>query len=365
MVACVYATIIVINLFLAYCKKDIKWIKVISIIGIAVLMCGYRRPFYGDLNNYEYMFNGSMSTTIGLGFIFRLCQTIGLSFWQTHYLLIVLSLLTALFVIKKFSLSPHLAIALFTGYYIIISSDQIKNHAALIFLLLAIVALYEKKMVRAIVLLLIASSIHYSFIVYALIFFVVREDEKNLARTIIIVTSIITVLEILGIGDVLIILISRLGGIVEKYLGAYGLYKLQNYTENRTRFGYLLLFGFQIMDYYLVKLGAKWMQETGYHDERMEEVNNYVLRINLVGFMLFPLFVYNQQWYRLIRDILILNYCAMGNAYYYLRINSQRRAALLLLSIISVAVWLVGDLCIKTEPQSVLIPFFTNNAFLN
>lgn len=364
MVVCLYATIIIINLFFAYFKKNIKWIQVVSIIGIAILMCGYRRPFYGDLNNYEYMFDGSMSTTIGLSFIFKLCQIIGLDFWQTHYLLIILSLLTALFVINKFSLSPHLAIAQFTGYYIIISSDQIKNHAALVFLLLSIVAIYEKKMGWAIVLIVIASSIHYSFIAYILILFVVREDKKNLANTIIIVTTIITILEILGIGDVLLLLVSRLGGIVEKYLGAYGLYKLQNYTENRTHYGYLLLFGFQIMDYYLVRIGTNWMEETGCCDDRIIGVNKFILRINLVGFMLFPLFVFNQQWYRLIRDILILNYCAIGNAYYYLRINTSRRVLLFLLSILNVAVWLIGDLCIKTEPQSVLIPFFANNEFL-
>ena len=308
MVACLYATIIVINLFLAFCKKNIKWIIILSMIGIAILMCGYRRPFYGDLNNYEFMFNGSMTTTIGLNCIFKICHIIGLNFWQTHYFLIIISLVTALFVLNRFSLSPHLVIALFTGYYIIISSDQIKNHAALIFLLLLIVALHEGKVFRAIILFVIASSIHYSFMAYALIFLVVREDKKNLAKSIIIVTSIITILEILGIGDVLIFFISRFGGIVEKYLGAYGLYKLHSYTENRTRFGYILLFGFQIMDYYLVKFGTKWMHETSRCDERIEDVNAFILRINLIGFMLFPLFVYNQQWYRLIRDILLLNY---------------------------------------------------------
>ena len=365
MVACLYATIIVLNLFFAYCKKNIKWITVLSFVGIVILMCGYRRPFYGDLDNYEYMFNGSMSTTIGLGFIFGICRTIGLNFWQTHYLIIIMSLLSAMFVTKKFSLSPHLVIALYTGYYIIISSDQIKNHAALLFLLFSLVAYYDKKTLIAIILLLFASAIHYSFIAYALLLFTVRDYEKNIAKTIIICSSVITILEIVGIGDILVLFVSRVGGIVEKYLGTYGLEKLQNYTENRTRFGYLLLFGFQAMDYYLIKLGTKWMHETGYCDTRSENVNKYILRINLIGFMLFPLFVYNQQWYRLIRDILILNYCAIGNSYYYLRINSSKRTILMLLSVLSVVVWLIGDLCIKTEPQSVLIPFFTNNAFLH
>ena len=113
-----------------------------------------------------------------------------------------------------------------------------------------------------------------------------------------------------------------------------------------------------------MRIGTNWMEETGCCDDRIIGVNKFILRINLVGFMLFPLFVFNQQWYRLIRDILILNYCAIGNAYYYLRINTSRRVLLFLLSILNVAVWLIGDLCIKTEPQSVLIPFFANNEFL-
>ena len=155
-----------------------------------------------------------------------------------------------------------------------------------------------------------------------------------------------------------------MGGVVEKYLGEYGLLKLQNYTENRTRFGYLLLFAFQIIDFYLVDLCCKWCNEAQSENEVMNNINKYIYKINMFGFILFPLFVFNQQWYRLIRDILILNYCVFSNTYNSLRINSQRRALILFVSIISVVVWLVGDLCIKTDPQGVLIPFFTNNVFL-
>lgn len=360
----VFLTIIIINLFLAYSKNNSRVILWLSVFCMALLMCGYRRPFYGDLDNYQYMYDGIMDATIGLNFIFSLAKGVGISFWNIHYILLIIMLLVAVFLIRKCSLNWHFPIACFASYYIIISSDQIKNHTAFIFLIFAMYALYTEHKKMAMLLIVGAASIHYSFIVYLLLLLSCDDRKKHITRTVIYICFILTFLEIIGIGDVLLYIISKMGGIIEKYLGIYALSKLQSYTENRTRFGYLLLFGFQIIDYYLLILSYKWLPE----DNRggwTKKFNSFVINVNLIGFMFFPLFVYNQQWYRLIRELLLVNYCAYGNCYYLLPRNSGKRAYVLLSVIISVLIWFIGDLVVKTEMSGVLIPFFTNNEFLN
>lgn len=360
----VFLAIIVVNLFLAYSKNNSRVILWLSVFGMALLMCGYRRPFYGDLDNYQYMYDGIMEATIGLKFIFSLAKGIGISFWYTHYILLIIMLLAVVFLIRKCSLNWHFPIACFSAYYIIISSDQIKNHTAFIFLIFALYALYTEHKKIALLLIIGAMSIHYSFIVYLLLLLSCDDKKKYTTKIIICICFLLTFLEIIGIGDILLYAVSKMGGVIERYLGIYALTKLQSYTQNRTRFGYLLLFGFQIINYYLLNLTYKWLPENN-RGGRIKKFNSFVINVNLVGFMVFPLFVYNQQWYRLIRELLLVNYCAYGNCYYLLPRNSNKRACVLLCVIISILIWFIGDLIVKTEMSGVLIPFFINNQFLN
>lgn len=359
-----FCLIVGINFFSSYLKKNSKFVLWMSIIGIAVLMCGYRRPFHGDLDNYQFMFEGKMDVTVGLGIIFSFAKKIGLSFWCVHYSIIVILLLTIVYIIKKYSYNWHFPLACFASYYIIISSDQIKNHTALIFFLLAIVALYNEKKILFTFLIIIAASIHYSFAIYIILLLIYNKKKKFITQIIVISALIISLFEIMGVGDILFYFISKADGFIENYLGSYALLKLQSYIGRRTGLGYLLLFLFQIINYYLLFVCEKWLPKTRKIDD-VRKITVFVKNINVIGFICFPLFIYNQQWYRLIRELLVVNYCVYGNCYYLLPRHSRKGKILFCLTIINISIWFVGDLIMKSEMTSVMIPFFTNNLFLN
>lgn len=363
MVIVIYLSVIIINLILAYKKKNSRLVMFISCIAIMLLMCGYRRPFYSDLDNYYYMYIGQQELPFGMKFIFKFFSTIGIDFYTVHYILLAIFLLVSMYVIRTYCENWHYAIALFSGYYIIISADQIKNHTAFIFLCLAIISLYKTQKVRASIFILIASSIHYSFIIYLLFILISPKKSKYIIKISIAISLIYAVIAIMKLDAIIInnfipVITSMLG----TKIGAFIEMKVQLYLSTRTGWGFLLCIGLQLLDFCLLKYSRNLMLERGATNK--VEFIEFVMRLNEIGFIAFPLFVYNMQWYRIIRDLLLINYCVYGCTYYYLEKNTKIRLLYLCITLGSVYIWLIGDLCFKTTPDLVLIPFFTNNIIL-
>lgn len=363
MVIVTYLFVIIINLILAHEKKNSRLVMFISCIAIMLLMCGYRRPFYGDLDNYYYMYIGQQELPVGMDFIFKIFSTIGIDFYTVHYILLAVFLLVSMYVIKTFCENWHYAIALFSGYYIIISADQIKNHTAFIFLCFAIICLYKNQKVKAVLFILIASSIHYSFIIYLLFVLISPKKSKYIIKICITISLIYALMATMKLDAVIVNnFIPAIISILGSKIGAFAEMKVQLYFSTRTSWGFLLCAGLQVLDFGLLKYSRNLMIKRGITNKI--DFIEFVIRLNEIGFMAFPLFVYNMQWYRIIRDLLLINYCVYGCTYYHLKKNTQSRLLYLCATLGSVYIWLIGDLCFKTTPDLVIIPFFTNNIFL-
>ena len=360
MVLIVYLFIIFINLFMAYCKKNSKIVVSCSIIGWMLLMCGYRRPFWSDLDNYNLMYLGEQENTIGMKIIFYVGSKLNISFYTFHYILLFIFLLISVIFIVKLCENWHLSLALFGIYYIIITADQIKNHTAFIFLSIALLSLYKDKKVLTVVLLAIATAIHYSFILYLLIFLFTMPKSNKIKKIVLIFSGFVTLCCILKIDTIgLKYCIIILKSVARNFKATFLISKIEMYLKTRTNLGYILCFIFQMINYIMLKYSEK----LSYKNED-SKLTKYALNVNEIGFMMFPLFIYNMQWYRIIRELLLLNYCVYGSTYYHLRRNTVRRAGYLLLILLSVIIWLFGDLCLKSKATSVLIPFFSNNMIL-
>ena len=363
MVIATYLFIIIINLILAHEKKNSKSVMLISYIAIMLLMCGYRRPFYGDLDNYYYMYIGQQDLPIGMDFIFKIFSVRGIDFYTAHYILLGVFLFVSMYVIRKFCENWHYAIALFSGYYIIISADQIKNHTAFIFLCLAIMCLYKNQRVKATLFILFASLVHYSFVIYLLFVLISPKKSKQVIKICIAISLIYAVIATLRMDTVIVNnLIPAIISVFESKIETFAEMKVQHYFSTRTSWGFLLCVALQLINYVLLKYSRQLMIKRRVTNKI--EFIDFVIRLNEIGFMAFPLFVYNMQWYRIIRELLLINYCVYGCTYYYLKKNTRSRLLYLCATLGSVYIWLIGDLCFKTTPELVIIPFFTNNIFL-
>lgn len=363
MIISIYLFVIVLNLILAYEKKNSNFVMIISYIVIMILMCGYRRPFYSDLDNYFYMYIGQQDLPIGMDIIFKIFKGFGVDFYTVHYVLLGIFNLICIYVIKTLCDNWHFALALLSGYYIIISADQIKNHTAFIFLYIAILCLYKNKRIKAIVFIALATSIHYSFVVYFLFVILSSKKSKKAIRFYIALSMIYTIAAILKLDSMFVNrLIPTLISIFGAQIGTFAESKVQLYLTTRTRGGFILCIGFQLLNYCMLRYSRKLTVNHNATDHI--SLVDYVIKLNEIGFLSIPLFVYNMQWYRIIRDLLLINYCVYGNTYFILKKNTKCRLIYLILSVSSVYMWLIGDLCLKSSPNLVIIPFFSNNIFL-
>lgn len=361
MVIVIYSIIILLNLIFAYNKKNSKVVVVISSILVLLLMCGYRRPFYGDLDNYYYMYIGQQDNTVGMQIIFNVFKSIGFDFYTVHYLILITFWFVVLWMIKVFCSNWHFPIMLMSIYYIIISADQIKNHTAFIFLCVAIVCLYREKKLKAIIFLTIATTIHYSFIVYFLMILIPRKRANVVIKICVALSTVFFIMMLFKVDFMIVnVLLRGLGNVLQA--DSMASIKLETYFTTRTNFGFLICVAFQLLNYYLLKY-SKILLNT-YGDKWQVDICDFALKVNEIGFIVFPLFLYNMQWYRIIRELLLLNYCVYGNAYHCMKYSWLKRWRFLLIVLLSVIVWLVGDLCLKTKPELVIIPFFTNNLFI-
>lgn len=361
MVAVAYSIVILLNFIFAYKQKNSKLIIAISSVLVLLMMCGYRRPFYGDLDNYYYMYIGAQDNTIGMQAIFNVFRTIGFDFYTVHYMLLIAFWILVLWMIKVFCTNWHFPIMLMSIYYIIISADQVKNHTAFIFLCIAIVCMYREQKLRAVIFLVLATTIHYSFSVYFLLVLIPRKRANVIIKICVAFSGVFFLMTLLKVDSVFVnILMKGLGIVLQT--DSMASIKLETYFTTRTNYGFLLCIVFQLLNYYLLKYSKNLLNVYG--NAWQVDICEFALKINEIGFIVFPLFVYNMQWYRIIRDLLLLNYCIYGNAYNCMKYNWAKRWGYLLVMLISVVVWLVGDLFLKTTPDLVIIPFFTNNLYL-
>lgn len=92
---------------------------------------------------------------------------------------------------------------------------------------------------------------------------------------------------------------------------------------------------------------------------------NLVFWINLLSSFFFPFFIITLQFYRLPRNLLLLNIISYAIVINKLNKDSLHRIFFIGSVIFSMIMWLFIDLVVTTSADRVLIPFFLNNYFLN
>src|SRR5699024_5319062 len=92
---------------------------------------------------------------------------------------------------------------------------------------------------------------------------------------------------------------------------------------------------------------------------------NLVFWINLLSTFFFPFFMITIQFYRMPRNLLILNLVTYSITINKLKKDSLHRIIYIISIVITMFLWLLIDLIITTEADRVLIPFFPNNSFFN
>jgi hypothetical protein len=366
-----YAVVIIINIFVGRKSRDnIKnktnpLIFFLSFIIIFLLMAGYRNTsglsndlLYSELE-YKNIING-LASNYEIGYV--LLMKVGGIFTQDFYTfrssIIVIFLFLLFCSIQKWAPSPHYVIALFSSYLVILSSEQLRYFLAFIIFVIGLFILlysnYRHKKVIFSCFLLLASTIHFSFLVYFI--FLLSNYSRKSKREKIIVSLTFLFCFIIFLNN------NQIPG-VSLLLESVDNYKLKVYMGQTTNFGFLYPFVLHLSSL-LLTLWALKLTIKSKDNDALQIIRN-VYKLNLLVVLFFPLFMLQLTFYRLARNILIVNYFVYSQIRISKKISFSKRKLFAFMVWNSVILWIVVDLFITTSASALLIPFFTENVYLN
>jgi hypothetical protein len=382
----IYLFIIILNLIFAFRKNSSKVVAILSLLAI-ILFIGGAGPQYNTFNhsrdyvNYEIVYgqienvNITDSIQVGYTILMKIGNLISLDFFTFRLIVMVICvILLYKLVIKRYSYNSNLIILMYMLYPMIIDSEHFRNFIAMTIFLISIKFLEEKSFVgniKFLFIILLASSFHTAFLLYAFLVFAHTRDRNRLAKLIAFFTITLSAVAIFNNNQ--IPLLNLIINFVDDD-------KINRYLNLRTNLGFLIPMSLHFSSIVLLYWAKKILNRKKLRNELAENsisnlqgnelINeikfaNLVFWLNIIGIAYFPFFIISIQFYRLVRNFLLLNFIVYSYALRSLKSGTVYKLIYNLSIVLSIILWIVLDLVIKTSPDRVLIPFFTQNFFFN
>lgn len=348
-------------------KKTNSLIFFLTYVIIFLLMTGYRNTsgLSNDLSNTEFEYNNiinGLASNYEIGYI--LIIKAGGMFTQNFYIfrsvVIGIFLFFLFWAIRKWAPSPHYVIALFSSYLIILSAEQLRYFLAFVVFVVGLSILlyssYKFKKIFFSLSVLLAASIHLSFLVY-LVFLISSFSKKEISvreKIIVCLTILFCFIVFLNSNQ-----IPGLSQILESVDND----KVMVYMTQSTNLGFLYPFVLHFSSIFLSLWALRLTIKS--NDEESIQVIRNVYKLNLLVVLFFPLFMLQLTFYRLARNMLLVNYFIFTRIRTSKEIDFNKRKLFAFMIWNSVLLWIIVDLFIKTSPEALIIPFFTENIYFN
>lgn len=377
-----------VNLWLAYKKHYSKILTIITLIAILLLMAGAGRDYATenrslDYLNYERRYNNIENVEIGYNIQFgytiiqKIGMFIGLDFFWFRFVVIGICLFALyFFVIKKYTANANYVLAFYMMYPMIIDSEQLRNFVAMTIVLSSISLLRKKAFWYKLIylgLIGIAGTFHTAFLFYVPLIFVTDRENNRFAKWITGLSVLLMAMMFVNNNQV---------PFAEIIMQAVDDTRFTRYLSSSTNLGFVMPLAMTLSSIILVY----WAKKISDSEKKIAETrlmlnpsykidfnkltfeNNFITMvfwINLLSSFFFPLFMITLQFYRLPRNLLLLNIGTYALVTPKLSKGSLHQIAFNLSAIGSMALWLFIDLVVTTSADRVLIPFFLNNSFFN
>lgn len=368
MIYVVYVIVLLLNLIAAIRRKKNKILLLFSIVLMVLIWTG--NTVGPDINNYltQYRFasarllqNGNIEIIYNQ--VMNWFSSHDFSFYVYRFVVCFLAFVTILFGINKVGANLHVVFFLYILSQFFLDGIQIRNFLTLPFLMFALVALIRQDKAwrsKYAVLIIIASMIHSSFLVY-LVFLLIPNEKRDSNKTIRIHVAI-------AVSLCLVFFTARKYiSILVNLISSISADKATSYSLTSTNLGPLICIALQIagifFSYYMY-------QKLKCLEDYYQEDNNFnidciwlkrIFWINIFGMYLLPFSLVQLTFYRLIRNLLLINFASVGviNKYY------RRNLAIFIISIAYLILWQVSEFSILNEFDVIVLPFFKNNMFFN
>lgn len=296
----------------------------ILVFGLNNHHLGYSEYYNMDFFNYFSLYNdnnGSLSQRdyeIGFKFLILICNSCNLSFMQFRILISCLGYLLIFSTIEKYSSYPNLVLLLYMIYPFINDIIQIRNFFAYSIVLFSIRYLIENKknnIYKFLLCIFLASAFHISSVFYFTLVFVKLFNNRQIIKNARIFVPLLVLLSYTPIIPLLVKLIFKSD-------------KIYKYFLRRTTWGLLIVFGLLFLIYFIQlqmnNTCQKYILDVNNSKKIKSDIiiikrNYYEILLKMNSLLLFtaPLLVYNFNYIRLYRNILVLNYIIYIDAIMY------------------------------------------------
>ena len=259
-----------------------------------------------DYNPYKIVYNGSLDYDVGFTAIQDFFIAKGVEYQTFRTIVFSFSYLCVFIFLLRININPSFSVALYSIYPFFYDAIQMRNLLAFSVILPFIPSLKKKSkkgIILFIVAVLIATSIHKISFVYILLLLVALKNGKLKRRLLIVIFSL----------SLLFLALCKISPFFNSLL--YSLF--ENLTNDRrivfiergvVHFGFLLYIVMEglylLSSFYASKVAIVENCNT----KNLMDYSSFILEINIIICCTFPVFLINAEFYRIFRNIAIINY---------------------------------------------------------
>jgi len=354
---------------LGFIKQKSKFVM-ISLFLLLWILFGFNTS-NADYMIYNLIYDGHYPNhEFGFMLLVNLFSNLGFTYQQFLISISLICYLILFRIINKYTIGTNYVIALYFIFPFMLDVVQIRNFIAMTIILLGIQYLLSDKKratIKYIVAVLAASSIHYTSLFYLILVFARFKSWKKLLLT-------FSMISIVGATIAYTNIIPSAMGII------FESDKVTNWFQGRTRFGFLIPIIFQLISFGFVYYSHYKYRKTEqkkendnnvYPNDRFKNVDVHqnklleiVFRINIVLLIAIPFYIFNVSFFRLFRNVLLLNYIVVTNGtLYYFKDKYERFIYKIAFSVyvISLLIYFI----IQNNLHTVFIPILKFNSIFN
>lgn len=309
----IYLFFILLNGCFAFKKKNENIIISFSIFYLIIFMLGNETApdYLSYLNDYTEMLTKGVSSFNDIGYVFveKFFVNLNLNYSVFRMAIIIGSLLFLYNGLKKYKINYHFILSIVMIYQCFMDTMQIRNFFAVSIFIYAsqfILIPESKNKLKYIIFIILAGLFHSSLLIYIVFVFndYLMKHKKILEKLFIV--SLILFLFVFIFPDYM----SNLFMIIFTSIGKEAIYT--RYFSNLAQsLGFLL----PVISYTFLILIISLYMRTNKCELKDVNIMQSILNLNNISMLFLPLVIIDPTWYRINRNLNMVNYICLWNIY--------------------------------------------------
>lgn len=303
--------------------------------------------------HYEYIADNGVSflmKEIGYQYLQLFFIKLGFSYTAFKTSVAIIGFVLIKKTLLQYTTKYNFVIFLYFIYPFIFDVVQFRNFIATAIFIYSFRYLVESSKIKFTIGLLIAVSIHYVMILFIPFIFLKKYSIKRLVKTAIIIVPILSFLTSTS-------LIPKLAGII---VGSELMFAFDQYFQ-RANWGFIFLWFKQLSFILLTYKCYTLLKMDDRINNEWKQFNEIVVKLNIYTIIIcFPLVMFDGNFARIFRDVLVLNYIVISQILF---LDKRKQFPIIIISILLILIFLIPDILMGDNINTVLLPFFNFNSF--